>query len=107
MVSKAVVSTLAGGFDGTNRAYADGVGPNAGFYYPQGVAIDASGSVFVADTENNRIRKVTAGGGTLAVTLRACFSSDYCSLNVSGWGAQAWTLTLTHLLRLLFEIFVA
>jgi hypothetical protein len=70
---RAVVSTLAGGVNGSNTAYADGTGTNAGFYWPQGVAVDASGNVFVADQGNHRICKVTAGGGTRigSVTLRA------------------------------------
>jgi sugar lactone lactonase YvrE len=71
-----VVSTLAGGFNGTNTAYVDGAGTLAGFRNPIGVAVDASGNVFVADRFNQRIRKVTPGGGTRIgpVTLprRAC-----------------------------------
>ncbi len=58
-----MVSTLAGGVSGTNFAFADASGSNAGFFYPYGVAVDANGNVFVADAFNNRIRKVTAGGG--------------------------------------------
>ncbi len=64
-----VVSTLAG----ASLDFADASGTNAGFHRPTGVAVDASGNVFVADSFNNRIRKVTAGGGTWIgpVTLRA------------------------------------
>ncbi len=71
---RAAVSTLAGGVGGTNGAFADGNGTNAGFYNPFGVAVDASGNVFVADQANQRLRKVTAGAGTCIdpVTLRAC-----------------------------------
>ena len=32
------------------------------FYLPYGVAVDASGGLFVADTHNNRIKKYTSGG---------------------------------------------
>ncbi len=73
-VERAVVSTFAGGVNGTNGAYVDASGTNAGFSGPVGVAIDASGNVFVSDSNNQRIRKVTAGGGTRIgpVTLRAC-----------------------------------
>jgi len=55
-----VVSTLAGlaGFSGN----ADGAGPAARFNYPAGVAVDGSGNVYVADTFNFTIRKVTSAG---------------------------------------------
>jgi sugar lactone lactonase YvrE len=52
------VSTLAGGSEG----FADGDGAQASFNTPSGVAIDADGNLYVADTGNNRIRKVTPHG---------------------------------------------
>ncbi len=61
---RAVVTTFAGGFNGTNSAFFDAFGSNAGFNSPRGVAVDVSGNVFVADTSNQLIRKVTANGGT-------------------------------------------
>ncbi len=60
VVERSVVTTLAGN---SFNSYADGSGTNARFYGPRGVAVDASGNVFVADS-SQRIRKVTAGGGT-------------------------------------------
>jgi len=53
------VQTLAGG--GTFGS-TDGTGGAARFGYPEGVAVDAKGNVYVADTYNNLIRMVTAKG---------------------------------------------
>jgi serine/threonine-protein kinase len=66
----AVVTTLAGGVSGTNGAFADGSGSNAGFNTPFGLTVDVSGNVFVADGYNHRIRKVTSGGGTHCVASK-------------------------------------
>ena len=55
-----VVTTLAGAAG--NPGYADGTGTNAQFNCPRSVAVDASGTVYVAETGNNCIRKVTAAG---------------------------------------------
>jgi sugar lactone lactonase YvrE len=52
-----VVSTLAG-TQGV-RGHADGTGLAATFYSPTGVAVDASGNVYVADSQNYTIRKIT------------------------------------------------
>jgi RHS repeat-associated protein len=57
------VSTLAG--DG-NTGFADGAGATARFNNPQGVAVDG-GSVIVADTDNNRIRRIAADGTVTTV----------------------------------------
>jgi hypothetical protein len=57
-----VVTTFAGGTGGIAGAFADGTGTNARFSYPQGVAIDSAGNVYVADEQNHRIRKITPLG---------------------------------------------
>jgi sugar lactone lactonase YvrE len=40
----------------------DGVGSEARFNYPTGVAVDSAGNVYVADWQNSRIRKISSGG---------------------------------------------
>ncbi|MDB5852761.1 MAG: repeat containing protein [Herminiimonas sp.] len=54
------VTTLAGLAGTTGRS--DGSGATARFYYPGGLAVDAAGNVYVADTFNSLIRKVTPDG---------------------------------------------
>jgi sugar lactone lactonase YvrE len=73
------VSTLAGGTQG----YLDGNGATAQFYYPHSATVDSAGNVYVADTHNHRIRKITAGG--VVTTLAGTGEEDY----LDGNGAEA------------------
>jgi sugar lactone lactonase YvrE len=54
-----VVSTLAG--TGT-QGFADGAGSGASFASPAGVAVDGLGNVYVADSGNGAIRKISPAG---------------------------------------------
>jgi len=55
-----VVTTLAG--DATVAGHIDGTGTGARFNQPYGIAVDGGGNVYVADTYNQTIRKITPGG---------------------------------------------
>jgi sugar lactone lactonase YvrE len=77
-----LVTTFAGaaGVAGT----ADGNAATARFTYPLGLAVDAAGNVFVADTSNHVIRRITPQGEVtkIAGIMRSSGSSD-------GFGSQA------------------
>lgn len=53
-----VVTTVAG----SDSGFADGDGNVAKFSYPEGIAVDNLGNIFVADSNNHRIRKITSTG---------------------------------------------
>jgi hypothetical protein len=67
------VSTLAGS---GRKGFADGAGAAAQFNYPSGVAVDGVGSIIIADSGNNRVRKICPDGtvSTLAGSGSAGFA---------------------------------
>ena len=72
-----VISTVAG--NGTPGFSGDGgLAASAQLQNPSGVAVDASGNIYIADTNNNRVRKVTASGTitTIAGSGVAAYSGD-------------------------------
>jgi YD repeat-containing protein len=75
-----IVSTFAGtGLPG----FADGQSATALFKYPQGVAVDPAGQVFVSDGGNARIRKISAAG------IVSTVAGSGVSGNLDGQGGNA------------------
>jgi hypothetical protein len=77
-VSTGIISTIAG--TGTNGYSGDnGAATSAALYWPSGVVLDTAGDVYIADTYNYRIRKVTISTGiitTFAGTGTNSYSGD-------------------------------
>ncbi len=63
-VSAAGAVSIVAGAAGVSGS-ADGTGPAARFYGPQGLAVDGSGNLFVADTNNDTIRRIVLASGAV------------------------------------------
>ncbi len=77
-VSTGIITTIAGS---STSSYPGDEGPatSATLKGPYGVDLDASGNLYIADTNGNRIRKVTVSTGvitTIAGTGTGTYSGD-------------------------------
>ncbi|HEX3877382.1 MAG TPA: IPT/TIG domain-containing protein [Bryobacteraceae bacterium] len=94
-----IISTVAGngtpGFSGDNNAV---ITPRlAQLSHPKGVAVDAAGNVYIADTLNSRIRVVTPNGATIYTVAGSGAAAYY------GDGAPALQAGLNHPAGLSFD----
>jgi len=69
-ISGGQVTTYAGTTPGPLSAgFTDGPSATAKFYYPSGITVDSTGIVYVADSTNNAIRKISGGNVTTVAGL--------------------------------------
>jgi uncharacterized protein (TIGR03437 family) len=88
-VSKGVITTVAGngtlGYTGDN-----GPATAAQLNTPYGVAVDSAGNLYIADSGNNVIRKVTVSSGVIS-TVAGNGTSGYTGDNGPATSAQLFT----------------
>src|SRR5258708_4773010 len=77
-------TTLAG--LAVNPGSADGTGSAARFNSPSGVATDSSGNVYVADSYNHTIRKITPAGVVTTLAGLAGITGSADGINTDGTG---------------------
>ncbi len=90
-VTAGVINTIAG--IGGLAGYSGDGGPatSALLYNPEGVAVDPTGNVFIADYNNSRIRRIDAATGiitTVAGTGSSAFSGDGLATSNSVYAPQ-------------------
>ncbi len=83
-----IITTIAG--TGTSSYSGDnGQATSAALFFPQGLNLDTSGNVYIADSNNNRIRKVTVSTGIIT-TIAGTGNIGYSSDNVQATSAEVF-----------------
>ena len=79
------VTTIAGSIQG----FLNGTGAGARFNRPTSIAIDASGNLYVVDSGNFRIRKVTPAGAVTTIAGTGTQAIENGSVNVASFNSPA------------------
>ena len=88
-VSTGVISTFAG--NGASSYLGDGsTAISANLFYPYAVAVDTSGNIYIADSGNCRVRKVSVSTGIITTVA----GTGYC--DYSGDGGEATAAALDY-----------
>ena len=94
IVGGGVVTTLAGAGYLYPPGLADGVGSAALFNSPTGIAVDSAGSIFVSDTQNQRIRSVIVASSSPSASVSTSASiSPSVSASVTGSSSVSASVT--------------
>jgi hypothetical protein len=94
IVATGVITTVAG--DGTEACGGDnGLATDAQLQSPAGIAVDEDGTFYIADANNNRIRKVIAATGVIT-TVAGSGLTGHGSRGFSGDGGPATDAQLDY-----------
>ena len=86
-VSSGKITTVAGNGTAGSTVGSNSVATASELYQPMGVAVDSNGNLFIADTQNDRVREVSAGKiSTVAGTGSAAYNGD----KIQGSAAQVF-----------------
>lgn len=94
--ASAIITNFAGSGDGYGGGFLGGFGgdgqlaPNAQLSQPRGVAVDGAGNLYIADSGNQRIRRVSALSGIIETV------AGTGTLGSSGDGAAATSANLNY-----------
>jgi hypothetical protein len=95
-VTNGLITTIAG--TGKQGLSGDGgAAVNAKLYSPKGIAIDPAGNIYISDTYNNRLRKISASTGTITTIAGNGGSSSY------GDGGPAISANISYPTKLVFD----
>jgi hypothetical protein len=84
-------------FAGTGTAgTGDGPAATAAFYYPIGIAIDASNTLYVSELNRKNIRKITSSGQVSTLTFSSVFDPYFYGLAVDSTGVIYGVETSLH-----------
>ncbi len=90
------VTTLAGAGPSVDAGHADGTGKAARFFAPEGIATDGAGNVYVADTGNHTIRKITPASVVTTLAGKAETSGSEDGTNAAARFHGPASLALDH-----------
>jgi len=88
VISGGYVNSVAGASTGVSGKV-DGSGATARFYSPTGICVDATGTLYVADTDNNCVRKISPRGDVLTIAGNIATGAAGDAENVEANGQTA------------------
>ena len=104
MVTKStgIISTFAGNGNATFSGDGDDA-TSASLHQPTGVCLDSTGNLYIGDSNNHRIRKVTASTSIISTIAGSSTSSGYNGGAFSGDGGAATSAALNYPSAMCFD----